>query len=107
MEFTESVTGVQHATPGEVLVCQIDERYLNSRAGLRVRGINAESARATGRASPPFNFVSGLSAKPNDRKFKSRHVAPPSADSFLCSLPFDEPARTYARFRVYNSRFDK
>jgi hypothetical protein len=31
----------------------------------------------------------------------------PSVDSFLCSLPFDEPARTYARSRVYNSRFDK
>jgi hypothetical protein len=42
MESTESVTGVQHAASGEVLVCQIDERHLNSRAGLKARGVNAE-----------------------------------------------------------------
>jgi hypothetical protein len=42
MESTESVTGAQHATPGEVLVCQIDERRLNSRICLTARGVNAE-----------------------------------------------------------------
>ena len=56
MESTESVTGLQHATPGEVLVCQIDERYLNNRAGLKARRINAESARATDRAWRPVQL---------------------------------------------------
>jgi hypothetical protein len=63
MESTESVTGVQHAAPGEVLVFQIDERSLNSRAGLKARGIDAERVGATDRIWQPFNFLSGLSAR--------------------------------------------
>jgi hypothetical protein len=110
MEFTESVTGLQHATPGEVLVCQIDERYLNSRAGLRARGTNAERSLATDRSWPPFNVLSGPSAKPDDRKFRSLQAASSLvdflADSFLCSVPFDETERTNSMSRVYNSHHD-
>ena len=57
MEFTESVTGVQHAAPGEVLVFQIDERSINNRARRKARGANAESVGATDRIWQPFNFL--------------------------------------------------
>jgi hypothetical protein len=104
MEFTESVTGVQHATPGEVLVFQIDERYLNSCAGLKALSINAEGVAATDRIWQPFNFSSGLSARSNDRKFRSRQAA--LAASFRYSMPSDETSRANSISRVYGSHRD-
>ena len=44
LDSTESVTGLPHETPGEVLVSQIDERYINGRAWLKARGVNAKTA---------------------------------------------------------------
>jgi hypothetical protein len=92
---------VQHAAPGEVLVFQIDERSLNNRACLQAHAIDAESVAATGRIWQPFNFLSGLSAKPNDRKFGSRQAA--LAASFRYSMPSNETNRANSISRVYNS----
>jgi hypothetical protein len=105
MESTESVTGVQHAAPGEVLVFQIDERYLNSRAGLKALSINAEMARATDRIWQPFNFSSGLSTSSNDRNLGSQQAA--LAASFRHSMPSDETNRANSISRVYDSHDDR
>jgi hypothetical protein len=104
MESTESVTGVQHAAPGEVLVFQIDERSLNSRAGPKALSINAEMARAADRMRQPFNFPSGLSTRSNDRNFRSRRAA--LAASFRYSMPSDETNRANSISRVYDSHRD-
>jgi len=93
MESAESVTGVQHAASGEVLVCQVDERDINGRAGPRARSINAESAVATDRSWRPLNFLNDLSA--NDRNFKSLQAASPLVASSRCSMSFTETAREF------------
>jgi hypothetical protein len=106
---------VQHATPGEVLVCQIDERYLNRRVGLKAHGIDAESAGTADGNWPPFNFMSGLPGTgrleiqimPSCANLGSFPGTASLAASFLCSMPFDETARGYVRCRVYNSHRDE
>jgi len=78
MESTESVTGLQHATPGEVLVCQIDERILKSSARRQARGINAGGVGARGRNWRHFksrkrSFHAEITIENSDR-YDLRHL---------------------------------
>jgi hypothetical protein len=107
MEFTESVTGLQHETPGEVLVCQIDERYLNSGAGLKARSINAESGRATDCGGRPFNFFERPFRETERSEIQIIPAKSPLADLSLCSMSFDEANRTNSISRADASHRDE
>jgi len=63
-----------------------------------MRSLDAESVGATDRNWPPCNSSIGVSTKPNDRKFRSRHAA--SAASCSYSLSSDETNRANSISRV-------
>lgn len=103
MEFTFAVTGLPHATPGEVLLCQIDERDLNGRARPRSRSRNAEWALLQAAPWLPLEFRRRLF-------LGSRTIG--SSDHAKLRQPcrfisrFDAARKdkcAYARCRVYNS----
>jgi hypothetical protein len=119
LESTESVTRLPHETPGEVLVSQIDERYLNKPRLAKARHVNARKncvARAfnSSRSRVAKARRSGIRIKPSCvRSFISRfdaiqrNIAREIPSPALAALTATRDRRVVADMTLIKTTFDE